>query len=97
MVELHTEVLRTSVDMAEKKHSSLALKTALQITRDITLMDDINELERMPLAAVVLLRKAVAAFPLLDGNCQSSNHILGDLHKSLQRAKARWQVASRII
>lgn len=79
-----------------RESSIAAIESALNITRDITSMDDILNVRRMPLAAVLLLQKAGSVAVWLQIHFNHINEVLKPLTESLERASNRWMIASQL-
>ncbi|KAE8418957.1 hypothetical protein BDV36DRAFT_252707 [Aspergillus pseudocaelatus] len=73
--------------------SIAAIEMALNFTRDIVCMDDILDVQRMPLAAVLLLEKAGTMAIVLNAHCKRNIDVLEPLIGSLERACKRWTIA----
>lgn len=68
---------------------------ALNFARDIVLMDDILDNQRMPLAAVLLLEKAGTMAIVLNAHYKRNIDVLEPLIGSLERASKRWTIAGQ--
>ncbi|CAG9996292.1 unnamed protein product [Clonostachys byssicola] len=93
LIELHLKAIKSCSH--SRAFSSLAIDSVLNTTRDITRMDDINNIRRMPLAAVLLLRRTVKATSMLKSalDYHPDTEMLEDLAGSLRRAKFQWRIA----
>ncbi|CAH0047401.1 unnamed protein product [Clonostachys solani] len=95
LIELHLKVIMSCPD--SRAFSLLAIDTVLNTTRDIARMDDINNIRRMPLAAVLLLRRTIKAASMLNSTPTLDYHpdtgVLEDLAGSLRRARFQWRIA----
>ncbi|KAJ5438285.1 transcriptional regulator family: Fungal Specific TF [Penicillium daleae] len=69
----------------------------MSITRDITAMDDILDVQRMPLAAVLLLEKIGLTAIWLENYFGLSIGTVQPIIESLERASKRWTIASQIL
>ncbi|CAH0042301.1 unnamed protein product [Clonostachys rhizophaga] len=96
LIELHLNAIKSCPD--SKAFSLLAIDSVLNTTRDITRMDDVNNIRRMPLAAVLLLRRTVKAASMLDSSLgyHPNPEMLEDLTGSLRRARFQWRIAGDI-
>ncbi|VUC27375.1 unnamed protein product [Clonostachys rosea] len=98
LIELHIKSIMSfsasgNENGSARASSLLAIDTAINVTRDIVGMDDINNIRKMPLAAVLLLQRAIAATSMLISECKTDIGVLQDLAGSLQRAKFQWNIA----
>jgi hypothetical protein len=69
----------------------------LNITHDIICMDDVLDVRRMPLSAVILLQKAGTMAILLHKNYNRNIGVLQPIIGSLKRASKQWPIASKLI
>ncbi|KAI2732722.1 transcriptional regulator family: Fungal Specific TF [Penicillium roqueforti] len=101
LIELHKKRLMCLGSVPGRQNnvresSIAALEMALNITRDITCMDDILSISKMPLAAVFLLQKAGTVAAWLEKHFNHMTEVLQPVTESLERASKRWIIASRI-
>ncbi|KAJ6125581.1 transcriptional regulator family: Fungal Specific TF [Penicillium samsonianum] len=101
LIELHKQRLMSLDSLpgnfdSVRESSIAAIESALNITRDITSMDDILNVRRMPLAAVLLLQKAGSVAVWLQIHFNHINEVLKPLTESLERASNRWMIAKRV-
>lgn len=61
-------------------------------------MDDVNNVKRMPLAAVLLLRRTLKAVSMFNSTLayHPNPEVLEDLAGSLRRARFQWRIAGDI-
>ncbi|KAE8167925.1 hypothetical protein BDV40DRAFT_295045 [Aspergillus tamarii] len=95
----HHETASASVPHENKpalisESSIAAIEMALNFARDIVLMDDILDNQRMPLAAVLLLEKAGTMAIVLNAHYKRNIDVLEPLIGSLERASKRWTIAA---
>ncbi|CAG9942801.1 unnamed protein product [Clonostachys rosea f. rosea IK726] len=96
LFELHSKTIKSCPD--SRAFSLLAIDSVLNTTRDITGMDDVNNVRRMPLAAVLLLRRTVKAASMFNSTLgyHPNPGVLEDLAGSLRRARFQWRIAGDI-
>lgn len=101
LIELHKKRLMCLGSVPGRQNnvresSIAALEMALNITRDITCMDDILSISKMPLAAVFLLQKAGTVAAWLEKHFNHMTEVLQPVTESLERASKRWIIASQL-
>ncbi|CAI6089466.1 unnamed protein product [Clonostachys chloroleuca] len=96
LVELHLKAIKSCPN--SRAFSLLAIDSVLNTTRDITRMDDVNNVKRMPLAAVLLLRRTLKAVSMFNSTLayHPNPEVLEDLAGSLRRARFQWRIAGDI-
>lgn len=70
----------------------LAIETVLEVTKEIVGMDDINDVQQMPLAAVLLLKKARSMAIALEHYRNRDEQMVQYATASLERARWRWKI-----
>lgn len=101
LMELHKGMLMTpsnndSSPASRSESASTATATiemTLNILHDIVRMDDVLKVQRMPLAAVMLLQKAGSMACWLQINHGHRVNALQPVIESLERASRRWGLA----
>lgn len=101
LLELHKQRLMyvtTHYDFDAVAESSLAaIEMVVNITCEIVGMDDVFDVRRMPLAAVILLQKVGSMMVWIERYYNRKSRDMQPIIESLERAGKQWIVAGKLL